>query len=361
MTHWVERDRGAIAFAEQLLTVLEEGSFTATYKYAVILALMDLCLEHSTRAGAAPSSLTTPQLAEKIVALYWPHARAFRERVLLQNSGRQAGILSQIVRFQDGLIEPSASRARAQSLGPAAYTRLMREVEWTLVEMPLPKLQRVGREVVPFLYRIGWSDDVRRGEFNSGDFDNVIRFVGDAGDHLVRLAPLIRPLVQREWAALVARFNQLPEAELERFLFGARREAIAHLAGPLGELQAGRCFYCAAKLSARAAVDHFVPWSRHPDDGLDNLVVAHAPCNGEKRDHLAAAEHVERWAERMQRQEGDLGTIAAVTRWQREPERTLGVARSIYLRLPASARLWQLEDRFVPADAPRLRRALAAG
>lgn len=25
----------------------------------------------------------------------------------------------------------------------------------------------------------------------------------------------------------------------------------------------------------------------------------------------------------------------------------LGVARSIYLRLPASARLWELEDRFV--------------
>lgn len=54
MTDWVERDRGAIAFAEQLLTVLERGAFVATYKYAVILGLMDLCLEHSTRAGAAP-------------------------------------------------------------------------------------------------------------------------------------------------------------------------------------------------------------------------------------------------------------------------------------------------------------------
>jgi 5-methylcytosine-specific restriction endonuclease McrA len=354
----VERDRSAIAFAEQLLTVLEEGSFTATYKYAVILALMDLCLEHSTRAGAAPSSLTTRQLAEKVVELYWPQARAFRERVLLQNSGRQAGILSRIVRFQDGLAEPSAPVARARSLAPAAYARLLREVEWILVEMPLPKLQRVGREVVPFLYRIRWSDDVRRGDFSSDDFDNMIRFVGEAGDHLVRLAPLIRPLVQREWARLVAQFNRLPEAELERFLFGAKREAIAHLAGPLGELQDGRCFYCAERLGARVAVDHFVPWSRHPDDGLDNLVVAHAPCNGEKRDHLAAAEHVERWAERMRRQADELGRIATATPWQREPERTLGVARSIYLRLPARARLWQLEDRFVPADTGRLRRAL---
>ena len=64
MTDRVKRDRGAIAFAEQLLTVLEEGSFTATYKYAVILALLDLCLEHSTRAGAAPSSLSRTSLFE---------------------------------------------------------------------------------------------------------------------------------------------------------------------------------------------------------------------------------------------------------------------------------------------------------
>ena len=104
-----------------------------------------------------------------------------------------------------------------------------------------------------------------------------------------------------------------------------------------------------------------MPWSRHPDDGLDNLVVAHAPCNGEKRDHLAAAEHVEHWTERMQRQANELGSVAAATSWQREPERTLGVARSIYLRLPASARLWQGEDRFVPVEAGRLRRALGAG
>jgi hypothetical protein len=63
----------------------------------------------------------------------------------------------------------------------------------------------------------------------------------------------------------------------------------------------------------------------------------------------------------MERQAGELGAIAASARWQREPERTLGVARSIYLRLPSSARLWQLEDRFVAVEAGRLRRALGAG
>jgi hypothetical protein len=84
-----------------------------------------------------------------------------------------------------------------------------------------------------------------------------------------------------------------------------------------------------------------------PDQTLDNLVVAHGPCNREKRDHLAAAEQVERWAERMERQAAELGAVATATRWRREPERTLGVARSIYLRLPARR--------------ARLRHALGAG
>lgn len=246
--------------------------------------------------------------------LYWPQARAFPERVLLQNAGKQAGILSRIVRFQGFLTDPTAPFARGQSLVPPEYARLLRQVEWILVKMPLPKLQRVGREVVSFVYRIRWDDDVRLGEFNSDNFDNLIRFVGNAGDHLMRLAPLIRPLVQREWAALVARFNHLSEAELERFLFGAKREALAHLAAPLRELQGNGCFYCRTMIRDGAQVDHFIPWSRYPDDGLDNLVAAHPRCNGEKRDHLAAAEHVEEWTNRMRMCAAELEAIAAETR-----------------------------------------------
>src|SRR5437870_3987786 len=68
------------------------------------------------------------------------------------------------------------------------------------------------------------------------------------------------------------------------------------------ELQEGRCFYCAARLASRAGqtpdVDHFIPWSRYPDDGLENLVVAHARCNAQKRDFLAAAAHVRHWRAR---------------------------------------------------------------
>src|SRR5439155_17459893 len=72
--------------------------------------------------------------------------------------------------------------------------------------------------------------------------------------------------------------------------------------GPIIELQEGRCFYCAERLARRAGqtpdVDHFIPWSRYPDDGLENLVVVHAHCNAQKSDFLAAAAHVDHWRAR---------------------------------------------------------------
>ena len=354
MTPPVDRASGNSALAEQLLTVLAEGSFTATYKYGVLLALVDLCVEQSTRTGGAPTSVTTRQLAEKVLELYWPQVRVYDERILRQNSGKQARIVTLIFRFQNQLREPGMSVARARRLARDEFRSLVCEIEWTLVEMPLPKLQRVGSDHARFIYDITWNDDIKRSEFLSGDFDNAIRFIGNAGDALVRLAPFVRPLVQREWVGLVARVNGLPEAKLEQFLFGARREAIAHLASPLLQLQDGSCFYCGQRILGKRQVDHFIPWSRHPDDGLDNLVVAHRSCNRHKSDYLAAAEHVERWTERTRHCEVELSEIANSAGWQRESPRTLGIARSIYLRLPTGARLWQIRDRFVTVDAPKL-------
>ena len=36
-------------------------------------------------------------------------------------------------------------------------------------------------------------------------------------------------------------------------------------------LQGGRCFYCEDALRGPTDVDHFIPWARYPDNGLDNL------------------------------------------------------------------------------------------
>lgn len=157
---------------------------------------------------------------------------------------------------------------------------------------------------------------------------------------------------------MVAGMNQLPQAELERFLFGVERVALDSVRGPLLDLQEHRCFYCDRRIATRAEVDHFLPWSRYPDDGLDNLVATHPGCNASKRDFLAAAEHVERWRDRSARLADDLVTIARENGWRRDDARTLAVARTLYLRLPDSVHSWQAPSRFVPLDRGRVASAL---
>jgi hypothetical protein len=157
---------------------------------------------------------------------------------------------------------------------------------------------------------------------------------------------------------MVARMNKLPEAELERFLFGSERTSLEVVRGPLRDLQDNCCFYCEGRISGPADVDHFIPWSRYPDDGLDNLVAAHPKCNNSKRDFLPAADHVERWAERTRALNTILAGVARDAGWPRDTDRSASVATAIYLRLPANIRLWRRPDEFVPIDRERIARAL---
>ncbi len=361
-----DADRGALAFAEKVLALLDEGRFTATYKFAVLLGLMDLCLEHSTREGFPPSAVTTRQLAEKVLELYWPHAVPYGgARVLFQNHGRagaQAAIVSRIRRFRERHAKDgTAPLGRSRSERRGQFERLVRYVEWKLVEMPLPRLQLVGDHEDAFIYRIHWERGIAKAAFTDYDrFPNEILFVPGAAEHLVRLAGLLRPLVQRHWASMVASLNGdlVPDAQLEAFLFGEDRISLAPVRDVLAELQRGRCFYCDGRLRTDVEVDHFIPWARYPNNGIENLVATNRKCNSDKRDRLASGEHVARWVDWTRAREGDLDDIAARLLWDRHPARSLGVARSIYLRLPAGAKLWRGVGEIVDLERTLLRRAL---
>src|SRR5437773_10011248 len=145
--------------------------------------------------------------------------------------------------------------------------------------MPLPRLQTISDESVTFLYAINRTQSVRQpdvGRYQRGEggpFDNRIHLRAGVGEALVRLNHLLRPLIHHQWAVKVATLNRLDEYQLERFLFGAERVPLECVRGPIIELQEGRCFYCAERLASRAVqtpdVDHFIPWSRYPDDGLE--------------------------------------------------------------------------------------------
>jgi 5-methylcytosine-specific restriction endonuclease McrA len=353
-----------IRFAEKLLALLEEGSFSSTYKFAVLLGLIDLCLEYADRHGDPPVVVTTTQLAHKVIELYWPQTSPFGAPpglFLLQNAGRSPLIVSHIRKFRDeDAPDPGCSLHRARAEAASAFEKLVRDVEWTLVQMPLPKVQRFGGREDRFIYEIGWTDDINKGEWaDSHSFDNRILLVGGAADHLMRLAPLLRPMIKQRWASMVGRLNDLEVTHLEDFLFGSRRVSPAAVRDDLRDMQAGRCFYCNGALRKEFAVDHFLPWSRHPDDRIDNLVIAHKSCNSQKRNFLAGSEHVRRWRRRLAESGGDLALLAERARWPRDTVRTLGAIQGVYLRLPDGVALWRTGCEFEPSNHDALVEALA--
>lgn len=349
----------AIAFAEKVLALLQQGAFTATYKYAVLIALIDLSLEGYTAGGAPPDMVTTTQLAEVVTRLYWQQVAPFDCGVLRQSTGNPAKIVSLIADARNSLAGGGGvSAARAQRQAPVEYQRLVREVEWKLVEMPLPRLQEFGGQQDRFIYEIAWDRDVKRSEFNDrSNFANAIRFRPGVSNHLVRLDGLLRPLLYREWAMQVAAINRLPAARLAEHLFGIDRAALRPVLPGLRDLQGDLCFYCKQRLS-NAEVDHFLPWARVSLDAIENLVVAHEACNGRKTDHLAAAVHVEDWRNRLNSTQAQLTQIASTVKWETNPGRTLGVARALYLPMRSGARLWSFAEGLIPADTVRLRALL---
>lgn len=366
-------ERDAIAFGEKVLALLDQGKFTATYKYAVLLALIDACLEGADAHGRPPALVTPEHLAGRVVELYWPQARrygtaAHEATVLRQNRTGQAEIVTLIGRFKTRAgqgEEPALHRARLAD--PQGYAHLVAEVAWKLVEMPLPRLQRFGAGE-PFLYDISWDLRVARRDYLQRPQDFAVRLRPGVGDHLVRLAGLLRPLIQQQWAEQVVQYNRadVPElatrADLDAFLFGTDRADLAPVRRELRALQHHRCLYCGSELLGTVHVDHFLPWARYPDDGIHNLVAAHPACNTSKRDSLAAADHVQTWSARFHRTEAraQLDRVAADRRWPAHAERTLSVARAVYLRLPDDARLWLAGDEFVAPDPALLAVALGS-
>jgi hypothetical protein len=107
-------------------------------------------------------------------------------------------------------------------------------------------------------------------------------------------------------------------------------------------------------------VDHFMPWTRHPDNTIQNLVVVDRACNNAKRDFLATTSHLDRWVKRLNTPLHDrLAAEAALTGWASHRTRSLSVARAIYFRLPQGAKLWRAADRFDDAKQRAIRRILA--
>jgi hypothetical protein len=336
-------------FAERLLEVIDSGRRTATYKLALLLALLDLCARHSDARGRAPRVLYSRDIAEQVAGLYWPQVVPY-----LVPGAAEATVLRQITLPRAAIVAAVSSfRSAAQAAGatswhlarlrlPGGYEAMLDQVEVTVAQQPLPRLQAVGSAdaVFPFLYELSWGP---RESFSparlrrDGPRGPAIELLPGAGDELLRLGPLIRPLVELHWTRMVAEINGVASAELNlhRHLFGSDRIVPPRpLRDGIAALQDGRCFYCQQPLGPAPQADHFIPRIRCGIDAVENLVLADRRCNNDKRDLLPGPGHVTAWARRNRRQATALAGLATAARWDTDPAATVAVARSIYSHLP---------------------------
>lgn len=380
----VEPDLGIMraGFAERLLEVIDAGRRTATYKLALLLALVDLCSRQSGEDGRAPSILYTRDIAEQVAAIYWPQVIAYRPPdaadaplaadavVLNQISAPRATIVLAVRRFREQAEAAGATSLQLARLRrPGEYEEMIDRVEVTVATQPLPRLQTVGTAEAnfPFLYDLSWGP---RAHFSiarlraAGARGLEVMLRAGAGDELVRLAPLIRPLIEVHWTRMVAQFNEIAkqEEDLHRHLFGsARPRPPAPMRQGIAELQAGRCFYCRDRFGGRPQADHFIPRVRCGIDAIENLVLADKDCNGDKRDLLPAAPLVARWADRNADHRDVLAGLGRDNNWDTDGAGTHAVARSIYRHLPAGVTpVWVGRGLVEGADPAAALAALAA-
>jgi hypothetical protein len=315
-----------VEFLAKIQRLLSEGSFVASYKFALLLSLADLAVElgdDSTQTLTLHSS----QLAGKFVQLYWRQSapylspRSQNGRILLQNTGKQATIISAI----------QAARSRTPLLSEFRHTkewpRLVRRVAGVIEVMPLWKLQTVGNGLIEFLYE----------NVGSG---SVITLKPGVAACLRRFHGLLGDLIRGAWVRYVRRNNEpeLGEAnDLQSFLFGTDRKALQEFVPVLQDIQNGRCFYCDRPLSCAPHVDHFIPWSRYPVDLGHNFVLAHdRPCNLGKSDRLAAGTHLHRWVERNRLHQADLASEFSRRGIGHDLRTSLRVARWAYSQVAST-------------------------
>lgn len=320
-------------FLENLQRILNEGSFVATYKYALIRVLADLSIEGSP-APDGSLLMSLEDIAERFIEVYWRQAAPFRNRrTLVQSHGNQASLVTRLVTIRE--ITGKLSDARRTS----RWRSLVRSTKSLLLEQPLWRLQRVGNELLECFYA------------NRLD-DGGIRLKPGVPACFKAQFPVVQALVQLAWLRMV---QQLPVnreligqgGDVAEFLFGADRSAIAKLAGSLKEIQRGACFYCGRRIPAGGHVDHFIPWVRYPRDLGHNFVLAHDACNGRKGDLLAGVPHLERWLERNASRRAELGRIFSDAHLLHDAETTRHVAAWSYEQVErAGGLVWLGGDRF---------------
>lgn len=343
MTEWpVPSAEDQLLFFKNVQRLLSEGDFVASYKFALLHSLADLSVLKGDDTGA-PLTLTTDEIAEQFVQLYWQQAKPFplsgsgSEIVLKQNTGLQAKVINKI-EAAHGICGGSLYRLRQDM---PAWRSLVDKIATTVQNMPLWKLQTVGSESLEFLYE------------NKGE-SSTIRLKAGVAYCFRAFYPALCSMFRSAWVDYLRRHNSANlggAADLQEFMFGCERGNLKDFAPILREIQRGECFYCHSRLNTGTDVDHFIPWSRCRSDLGHNFVLVHHKCNNRKSDHLAFEGHLEKWATRNANLRVEMEEVFSEASLAHNMDATLNMARWAYSHTEqAGGQVWIRDKEFKHLD-----------
>ena len=348
-----------LLLGQRVVAILETGLRTATYKLATLMALIEHCIENMPERPGDALWVPIPDLAHRVLEIYWQQVRPFDGHQLRQSTQPRARILSatNALRKEAAVGRTGVSVYLAKLRAPAAYQSAIDEITLCLAQQPLHRLQKLPGSSTSdsFLYDDSFlHDQVSRSTLRAhGD---AIELKPGVAHGLARLAGLLKPALEIMWVDDVRRMNKFLDADVPDVaghLFGRERTALATVREPFKEAFGPHCFYCGTHLQVNNPVDHVLPWSLVGIDGLCNLVLACARCNADKSGALPAIAIVDRVLERDQ---DVLEQIASEIQWPTQHDRVVAAARGIYRGQPAGVPTWsgykqteRLDISFVPS------------
>ena len=125
-----------LLLGQRVVAILETGLRTATYKLATLMALIDQCIENLPDDPAKPLTVPIPDLARRVLEIYWRQVRPFDGHELRQSTQSRARIL----------LAANALRAAADgdARGVSVDIAALRSVRLSLVGQQIPVEQPPG-------------------------------------------------------------------------------------------------------------------------------------------------------------------------------------------------------------------------
>ena len=352
-----------LALAQKCFALIDSAKKSGTYKYATILALLNVIERSVDNHGQPTQKVMVSAVGREVMRLYWNQAVPFKGKTPLIQAP-QSDIVNKIVQYRiaQNLQLPRATLDQARHKDPNGFKNLERDIIKTVADMPIQRLQKFGegnksREEL-FLYHRSWKENLPKKQIDTA---HLILKPG-VGDGLLLLSPLLRTQIENQWTGYVSDLNKLDASALNDYLFGFMRSAVATFAKYLMPLQGGKCFYCGTGINKGSVhVDHVIPWSISHDDGLDNLVATCKECNSNKSSLLLGLLHLKNWSRRLvvgSPENLAISKLAAKHKLHRDLNLTHNHARSAYRLAPPGTSVWDSHNKIAKIDKSASRRIL---